>query len=332
VGNKRNFGGLSRAIDAMLSQIVKKATGVGMCVLIVLYVAIWSPRRPRGTLTPLRSATQELHSSTATGNVVNVSVTRQTACTRIVILGDSLVAGGYWSERDGALKLSYAPWDVAFRDAFLRRAQQRVLRCAGPNLTVTAFGYPGRRIRGVLDMIVASGSKAAKYAAMRTAVSAADVVVILLGTNDVLAGNTVAMRDEMNRLVTLHERVRALSDDRAVTIAVTPLPLHVSLPSSAFGQQLLARPICHSQMNDAVQNERQKLLELLNRSVLARCRSDAIATGLQATGGARGLSAELEQFWSDCVHPNPAGFAVMGARLGESVADMIASGDFCRSG
>jgi lysophospholipase L1-like esterase len=323
----------------MHSQFVKKARGVLICVLIVsyaaivlhialaLYVAILNPW-PTPEMFP--AAAQELHSSTE--NVVSGSVTRPTACTRIVILGDSLVAGGYWSERDGALKLSYAPWDAAFRDAFHRRAQQRDLRCVGPNLTVTAFGYPGRRIRGVLDMIVASGSKAAKYAAMRTAVSAADIVVILLGTNDVLAANTVAMRDEMNRLVTLHERVRALSDDRAVTIAVTPPPLHMSLPPSAFGQQLLARPICHSQMNDVVQRERQKLLELLNHSVLARCRSDAIATGLQTTSGAGSLAAELEQFWSDCVHPNPAGFAVMGARLGESVADMIASGDFCRSG
>jgi hypothetical protein len=53
----------------MHPQIVKKATGVGMCVLIVLYVAIVLPivAIPRNPWpTPLPAAAQELHSSTAT--------------------------------------------------------------------------------------------------------------------------------------------------------------------------------------------------------------------------------------------------------------------------
>lgn len=262
----------------------------------------------------------------------------------IVILGDSLVAGAFYTETksDPKLRFTERPWTRSFREAFLRtwnglamRQEDNAdgdkrgavkLRIRNSSLSVHSYGFPGRRIRGLeraATFAHAGGAAQKKSSAVARQLQTADIVVILAGTNDIISDDFTAS-SAVKELYRLHATVRRAAKRRRpnslfgkeggpVTVAVMPPPVLMAIQPWAFGFQSKTRAYCHADRDGVTRQHRAAFLSALLPDTsatadrrLASCASTAVMYGIPLSQGNKSASSAKDVSHNDLVNAQPS--------------------------
>ena len=253
----------------------------------------------------------------------------ETADLRIVLLGDSLTAGSFYEETgtppNVKFRFTRRPWAGA-----MRRELQRL--SPGLNVTVDTQGFPGKNTAQITGHAFGRGGKAA------AAVSSANVVIAMAGTNDIIGSN--AAMDEaltveaagtaaaaiLRRIGALHAR---LAKRGICSIALPPPPLHFDVDAAGYSGSTKVRPYCHKRKLD-------RSLRLLRNSLVQQMAIEA--KGVVTTpsrvpcvmeldwGTVNPVTSEgLKRLWSDCLHPNAAGYRNVGVAAARYLTATLAT-------
>lgn len=258
----------------------------------------------------------------------------------VLIFGDSLTAGAYYSAHGGHLKFETHNWAKVVENILNMKIEAwgKAHRINGnhplPAAKVTRIGFPGKdskalskKLRKVLQR---RWNAAQRTSSDKRHLPEYSLVLIMSGTNDVVGlGNDLAMA--MGYVKEMHRDVRTMNCGRAAaadhqlvedrraqcgSVALLIPPLNFSVPSYWYHDEL-PRAYCSGKaLVPAVTHALHSRQRQLNREIEAAfpsCCVDMVNASiayaasppiLHGLGGVQ----EVQQFWSDCLHPNAQGY------------------------